>query len=733
MNESIILGLIQNTAVLLAFAMLYENIWLKNEATKSFWTKIIAGLILGGIGVVLMFTPWTFVPGIVFDTRSVMLCVSGLFFGPIPTIITMIITGIVRVIIGGDGVWMGLAVILSSGTIGLLWRLFRKDWRKSEYYYLELLAMGFIVHLAMSACTIFLPVEKSLKTLEIIWLPLIIIYTPATMLLGILMLRQSKNYSNRLLEVKLIESERRLSQILESGNVATLLLDVNGDILFSNNYLQRIAGYTNAEISGKNWFDIFIPEKDREFMKDIFFKGLNSNGVVENFENPILSKTGESLYLSWYNIILISDKNELLGTASIGVDITERKIYEEKLIEKNSEIEKQNEVLLKINEELKNAKEKAEESDRLKTAFLANMSHEIRTPMNGILGFANLLKNTDIPPDERNKYIDIIHKSGDRLLSIINDIIDISKIEAGLIKLSFTTTNLHEQTEYIHNFFRPEIENKGIKFRLKSSLSAKDSLVTTDKEKVYAILTNLVKNAIKFTNEGSIEVGYEKKDGFVEFYVKDTGSGIEKEKTAYIFERFRQGSESMNRRYEGAGLGLSISKAYVEMLGGKIWVAENKSQGSIFYFTIPIEPLHIIEKEVIISEKIKELNLPESKLKILIAEDDEVSEILIAKAVDSVGKEVIRVKSGEAAVEACLDNPDIDLILMDLRMPGLNGKEATKKIREFNKDVVIIAQTAFAFAGDKEKALKSGFNDYISKPIDQNLLLEMIQKHLFPK
>ena len=729
MNQSIILGLIQNTAILLAFAMLYENTWLKDEEKKSILSKIITGLILGGIGVVLMFTPWTFVPGIVFDTRSVMISVSGLFFGFVPTLITMLITCGVRVIIGGDGVWMGLAVIISSGAIGLLWRFLRKDWRKSKYYFLELLAMGFVVHLTMSACTVFLPAEKSIKTLETIWLPLIVIYTPATMLLGILMLRQSKNYHNKLLELKLIESERRLSQILQSGNIATLILDVKGNILFCNDYLINIIGKKQNEIIGESWFDLFIPDDRKEEMKNMFFNGLSSKGVVENYENPIISKNGERLYFSWYNIILISNTNELLGTASIGVNTTDRKIYEEKLIEKNIEIEKQNETLIKINEELRNAKEKAEESDRLKTAFLANVSHEIRTPMNGILGFTNLLKKNDIPENEKNSYIEIIHKSGERLMGVINDIIDISKIEAGLIKLNYTQTNLREQTEYIYNLFKPETEVKNIKFKLKATISAKESVINTDKEKVYAILANLVKNAIKFTDEGSIEIGYSIKDGFAEFHVKDTGSGVEKEKYAYIFERFRQGSESMNRKYEGAGLGLSISKAYVEMLGGKIWVTENKSKGSVFYFTIPVEPIHIIEKEEKISKKINELKLPEDKLKILIAEDDEISEILIAKVVDSISREIIRVKSGEAAVEACLDNPDIDLVLMDLRMSGLDGKEATRKIREFNKDVVIIAQTAFAFAGDKEKALKSGFNDYISKPIEHTALIEMIQKH----
>lgn len=321
MKNSIIIELIQNAAILLAFAMLYENFWVKNENSKSIGAKIIMGFILSGIGVVLMFTPWTWAPGMIFDTRSVMISIAGLFFGTIPTIITMTITGIIRLLIGGDGKWMGIAVIISSGIIGLLWRNFRPNWKTNKYY-LELLTMGIVVHVTMSLCTFLLPSDKILPTLKTIALPLIFIYVPSTMLLGIIMLKQYKNAQNRLAQIKLVESERRLTQVLESGNIISLLLNIDGSIKYCNNYLLQITGYTMDEVIGKNWFKIFIPNNLADEISQNFSDSINSNKVVENYENFILTKNNERLYLSWYNTLLYSNSNEIIGVACIGVNIT---------------------------------------------------------------------------------------------------------------------------------------------------------------------------------------------------------------------------------------------------------------------------------------------------------------------------------------------------------------------------------------------------------------------------
>lgn len=379
--------------------------------------------------------------------------------------------------------------------------------------------------------------------------------------------------------------------------------------------------------------------------------------------------------------------------------------------------------------DLTTAKEKAEESDRLKSAFLANMSHEIRTPMNGILGFAELLKKPNLSGDKQHEYIGIIEKSGTRMLNIINDIIDISKIESGLMKVDLNGTNVNEQIEYIYTFFKPEVEAKGMKLSFNTPLPSKEANVSTDREKLYAILTNLVKNAIKYSKEGSIEIGYQiEGEGGLQFFVKDTGIGIPKDRQEAIFERFIQADIADKMGYQGAGLGLSITRAYVEMLGGTIWVESEEGVGSTFYFTIPYHADPNNEQnDQQVTNPVDTASV--RKLKILIAEDDEVSDMLMEISVQVFAKEILKVKTGYEAVQACQQHPDIDLVLMDIQMPEMNGYEATRQIRKFNKDVVIIAQTAYGQSGDREKALEAGCNNYISKPIKKDQLLGLIHTY----
>jgi len=383
----------------------------------------------------------------------------------------------------------------------------------------------------------------------------------------------------------------------------------------------------------------------------------------------------------------------------------------------------------KVDTELKTALQKAEDANYLKNAFLANISHEIRTPMNGILGFTQLLENPDLTIDQQHQYIDIIKKSSDRILNTINGLLDISRIEIGEMRVSIGEVNLNEQIVGIYKFFKPEVEKKGIRLSYITSLKDKDSYIKTDHEKINAILTNLVKNAIKYTEKGSIEFGYNIKGNNLEFFVKDTGVGISHEMKTMIFERFRQVYESNSRSYEGLGLGLSISKSYAEMLGGKIRVESKKGEGSVFYFTIPYVACK--EKEVIYKESLftDSQDSHIKKLKILIAEDEEISNLLITLMLEIFGHEMFNAKDGAEAVELCKTNPDIDLVLMDIKMPKMNGLDATMKIRQFNKDVIIIAQTAYVLTYDKEKALEAGCNDYITKPLKQDVLISLMKRY----
>jgi signal transduction histidine kinase len=375
------------------------------------------------------------------------------------------------------------------------------------------------------------------------------------------------------------------------------------------------------------------------------------------------------------------------------------------------------------------AKERAEESDRLKSAFLANMSHEIRTPLNGILGFTELLTMSDLDEKERQGYLDIIRKGGDRMLNIINDIIDISKIESGQMKVSLTRTNIREQIDSIYNFFFHEAQVKGILLIAKNTLPEDDAIIETDADKIYAIQTNLIKNAIKFTTSGYVEFGFEKKNEHLEFIVKDTGIGINKEQKEFIFERFRQGSDSLARGFEGTGLGLSISKAYVEMLGGKIWFESDYGKGTVFHFTIPYHLQSGTRSVPADSFPVQTLKNNRKDLVIFIVEDDKHSELYLTRLLSPFSKKIFNAETGTEAIEICRSNPDIDLVLMDIELPEMDGYEACRQIRQFNKNVIIIAQTAFGLAGDREKALDAGCDDYISKPIHSKLLIGLIDKY----
>jgi PAS domain S-box-containing protein len=377
-------------------------------------------------------------------------------------------------------------------------------------------------------------------------------------------------------------------------------------------------------------------------------------------------------------------------------------------------------------EELIHAKEKAEESDRLKSAFLANMSHEIRNPMNGILGFTDLLLTPDLSSEEKESYIKIVHQSGQRMLNTVTDIVEISKIESGLINVSVKETDFNNRVEELYHFFQPEAEKKGLKLILEKLLPVEEKMISTDKNKLDSILTNLIKNAIKYTLSGTINMGCQSKGNFVEFYIKDTGIGIPVDRQEAVFERFMQADVGDTRVFEGSGLGLAIAKSYVEMLGGKIWVESEEGKGSIFYFNLPVKK-NIEEKSSELIEASSDNK--KKKLKILIAEDDETSRNYISILVNDFGAEILVAQTGIEAIELCLNTKDLNLILMDIKMPDLNGYEATRQIREFNKEVIIIAQTAFGISGDREKAIESGCNDYISKPINKKELQTLIQKY----
>ena len=382
--------------------------------------------------------------------------------------------------------------------------------------------------------------------------------------------------------------------------------------------------------------------------------------------------------------------------------------------------------------QLEKSKLKAEESDQLKSSFLANLSHEIRTPMNAIVGFTDLLSNTNLSEIEKSEYLKVIAKSGSNLVSIIEDLIEMSKIDANQISPNYSDINLESCMEELYNTIKITIhKSKKFDFHiLKNSKSIVKNIVT-DEIKLKQIIINLVTNAIKFTDEGYVAFGYEidRKNELIKFVIKDSGLGIDEKNHKFIFDRFRSVDNDLSIKLGGLGLGLAISKAYVEMLGGKISLESNVGIGSIFSFTIPLK----VSKELkIIDEPLVKIIAAKSdnETTILVAEDDNINFLLIEKIMQLKNYKIIRAKNGQEAVDFSLNNPEIDLVLMDIKMPILNGFQALENIKKSKPDLPIIAQTAYASSDDQEKIKLAGFIGYITKPIVKEKLFDLINQVL---
>jgi signal transduction histidine kinase/CheY-like chemotaxis protein len=380
--------------------------------------------------------------------------------------------------------------------------------------------------------------------------------------------------------------------------------------------------------------------------------------------------------------------------------------------------------------ELLIAREKAEESDRLKSSFLANMSHEIRTPMNAIIGFSELLQEDDLPFETRQQFFTHISNSGNSLLNLINDIIDFSKIESGKLKVSKTYYSLNQLFDELYHTFQKIKTGKGkdhIDLKFTKGLEETESVIYTDPLRLKQIITNLIENALKFTETGSIHVSYQLNESNLIFTVEDTGIGISPEKQKIIFSRFRQADDSHARRYGGTGLGLSISKKLAELLNGDMWVESTEDVGSSFFVSIPylideksnVAPVKTISKN--------QFNKDLTGKKILIVDDYNVNITLIKQMLQSTGVTLSSADNGKTAVEEC-GASHFDLVLLDLQMPELNGYDTLKLIKKDNPEIKIVAQTAYALANEKEQIMEFGFDGYIAKPIIKKNLLSLINE-----
>lgn len=521
--------------------------------------------------------------------------------------------------------------------------------------------------------------------------------------------------------VQVIENEHRLriaEQTLKANEekqramIANIydviaIVDVHGINRYKSPNIERIFGWKPEELIGENTMNNVHPD-DLDYVTRIYYNLISNPEEVSTFEFRYKCKDGS------YKWIELTASNQIQNKVINGVllnyhDITRRKETELELIL---------------------AKEKAEESDRLKTAFLQNMSHEIRTPMNAIVGFSGLLKDEIDNKENVERFCEIINQRCNDLLVIIDDILDISKIEAGQLAITYDHCNLEDLFCELREFYNEQKVrlNKGdLEFVFKTGNIGS---FVTDIFKLKQILTNLIGNAIKFTSKGKIEVGCRLNEkNLLEFYVSDTGIGIPKEKHAFIFERFAQLKSTNGPFYGGNGLGLPIVKGLTGLLGGDVWIESEPGKGSIFFFTIEYRLPVVVPSEKSTKD---EPVLPDflfSNKTVLIVEDDQYNLDLILEMLSDTGLELFYVTNGNDAIKLALErNPDV--ILMDIGLPDISGYEVTRQILLRNQNMKIIAQTAYASGEDRIKALNAGCVEHIAKPLRLDKLLSVIGKYL---
>jgi PAS domain S-box-containing protein len=498
-----------------------------------------------------------------------------------------------------------------------------------------------------------------------------------------------------------------LSRSVEQSPVSIIITDTKGVIEYVNPGFTRISGYTFEEAVGKNPKILKSGHMPDEFYRNMWKTILSGRDWSGEFLNK--NKAGDLYWIQAVISPILDSQGKVTNFVSIREDITERK---------------------KMIKDLVAAKERAEESDRLKLAFLANMSHEIRTPMNGILGFAEILRTPGLSSSEHEKFLEIIEESGKRMLDTVNDLIDISRIETRQVKLYITEVNLREQLENLIEFFRPQADRKGLQLTLNYGLPAECPSIRTDRTKLDSVLTNLIKNAIKFTDSGKIEAGCTIENGMIRYYVADTGSGISPDRHELVFQRFVQAEKDDTRAIQGSGLGLAIARSYVEMLGGKIWLESSEGLGATFYFTLPCSDNGKALSEMQKKKHAGRKGIPEfTGKKILIAEDDPFSREMIVFQLEKTGATLHTAGDGRTTVEK-FKNDSYDLVLLDIRLPEMDGYEVLKQIRELNPQALVIAQSAYAMAEDIRRYNQAGFTAYLTKPIAREALYNILGRYL---
>ena len=526
-----------------------------------------------------------------------------------------------------------------------------------------------------------------------------------------LVTRRALDASRHLEKFRIAELEAKtnrslLKAVINHALDSIYVKDTEGKYLLINSAAEMMTGKRAEEVIGKKDNDIF----KREYAKK---KAEEDKRVLErltpiSFEESLVLNDGKVHIFHTIKCPIYNAEGKIVGLSGISRDITEKKLIEQELIQ---------------------AKEKAEEGDRLKSAFLQNISHEIRTPMNAIIGFSKLLKDPDTDREKGIIYGEIISNSSEQLLSIISDIISISKIEAGQERVVIKPCDINDIFEALNKKFSLIAKKKGLALNSEISLPPYDRQILIDKNKLVQILVNIIGNAIKFTKRGYVNYGCKLKEDMLEFFVEDTGIGIPENKFQDIFKRFRQAGTEVAANYGGSGLGLAIAKAYVSLIGGDIWLKSEIAKGSTFYFTIPYEKAPV-------SAELQDVSINRAKLSmvaqssILVAEDEESNFLLLKEYLKDYDINLIWARNGEEAVTISKGRHNIFLVIMDIKMPVMDGLQAAREIKRIRPELPVVAFTAYCSDEDVKKAISCGCCGFMSKPITKDQLCSIVMEYM---
>ncbi|HNW57150.1 MAG TPA: response regulator [Bacteroidales bacterium] len=508
----------------------------------------------------------------------------------------------------------------------------------------------------------------------------------------------------KLIAAKAEEKNKLLLTAIEQTSSQIIVCNIKGQIEYVNKKFTEISGITSEEALRRDIMTIFPDEDFLNIDPDIVNNLMK--GKVFRTETKRQNKDSTMFWELTSITPIKNNQGEVTNFVALKEDISQLKKMELDLIE---------------------ARDKAQLSDKLKDAFLQNLSHEIRTPLNAIVGFANILhSDSDITLEKIKEYTSIIRDSSNQLLSIVTDILTMASIQTGQETITFKPLNINKLVDNLYEIFLPSANEKKINLTLSYNKTDNPLFILTDEPKLTQILTNLLNNALKFTKKGSVELKYIINGDSIEFSVADTGIGISKESQDLIFERFRQANEKTHIDYGGTGLGLSISKSFAQMMDGKLEVKSELGRGSVFTLSLPLS----IISDKVLHKPVKQTALTRDNYIILVAEDEINNYMLLKAYLNLPNITIIYADNGLEAIKICEENPLINMVLMDIKMPVMDGIVAMKKIREFRNKLPIIAQTAYGLENEKQQLLKLGFDDYLSKPIKKEDLFRTIEKHI---